>query len=414
MEKIVRKTLLIAFVAIANSSLGQQKQLEYGNIVPDVNIPSLYNTSLKSIKLSDYKGKIIILDFWSSWCGSCIKGLERLNNLQDRFKNEIKIIPVNYQTKDFVKKFWMTNSSTKNLKLFTVTDDKRLTALFPHVALPFEVWIDKEGKYLGTTELEYANENEINSLLKGNQPRWLPISAKRNPDFKKSIISQPGEIQKSSYSLFVPFSPGFKEGIKISVDSIKRQVRITCINFTPFGLYGTTLQTTPEINSTKRMSINVKDTTKLRYYKTSGYHNVWDRINRVSYELQWPLDNGFTYSNALMKMRSDLNQFFKLNGRISTHLVKYLKLVRLKSTDSREISGRNISQQTIDGVILFLNTFQNLPIIESSLDIDKKQTIVFDFNANDNLDEINQKLKVNGFQLIPAEDLLSFFELTDE
>lgn len=48
------------------------------------------------------------------------------------------------------------------------------------------------------------------------------------------------------------------------------------------------------------------------------------------------------------------------------------------------------------------------------MDIDKKQTIVFDFNANDNLDEINQKLKVNGFQLIPAEDLLSFFELTDE
>ncbi len=40
----------------------------------------------KVIKLSDYKGKIVLLNFWASWCGPCRAEMPTLTKLQDRYK----------------------------------------------------------------------------------------------------------------------------------------------------------------------------------------------------------------------------------------------------------------------------------------------------------------------------------------
>ena len=46
----------------------------------------------KTIKLSDYKGKVVIIDFWATWCPPCRKGIPDLISIQNDYKNDVVII----------------------------------------------------------------------------------------------------------------------------------------------------------------------------------------------------------------------------------------------------------------------------------------------------------------------------------
>ncbi|MGE5807207.1 MAG: TlpA family protein disulfide reductase [Ignavibacteria bacterium] len=71
----------------------------------------LKTTDNKDLKLSDYKGKIVILDFWATWCGPCRMSVPDLIAIQKEFKNDVVIIGISLDietAKDvipFIKEF---------------------------------------------------------------------------------------------------------------------------------------------------------------------------------------------------------------------------------------------------------------------------------------------------------------------
>ncbi len=55
---------------------------------------TLTSTNGKQINLSDYKGKIVILDFWATWCAPCRKGIPDLIEIQKQYKDNVVIVGI--------------------------------------------------------------------------------------------------------------------------------------------------------------------------------------------------------------------------------------------------------------------------------------------------------------------------------
>lgn len=139
-----------------------------------------------NFKFGDMKGRIIIFDFWSTTCKSCIENIPHMEQIQEKYPNELAIILVNSKrNKDTPRRINATMQRYKeqykyDIGLFTILDDTLLTTLFPHNAIPSTAWISKEGIYMGNTMSNEVNEQHIESVLKTGKSNMAVTQIYRN------------------------------------------------------------------------------------------------------------------------------------------------------------------------------------------------------------------------------------------
>ncbi|RYD93510.1 MAG: TlpA family protein disulfide reductase [Sphingobacteriales bacterium] len=114
--------------------------------------------------LNNYKGKLIILDFWASWCSSCLQQFPKLDSLQVRFKDAVQILLVNPNIKGDTQA--KMQGRLKGYGLTSITFNDSLKKLFPYEFIPHYVWLDGEGKLLAITTANMVNEATIKGYLK--------------------------------------------------------------------------------------------------------------------------------------------------------------------------------------------------------------------------------------------------------
>ena len=67
------------------------KKLAVGTEAPDFTLPDING---KQLKLSSLRGKYVVLDFWGSWCGWCIKGMPEMKNYYKKYAGKFEILGV--------------------------------------------------------------------------------------------------------------------------------------------------------------------------------------------------------------------------------------------------------------------------------------------------------------------------------
>ncbi|TDS06815.1 TlpA family protein disulfide reductase [Sphingobacterium paludis] len=175
--------LLFSVLASAQSTAHQtsgngpldNKTLSVGDSVPE----ELWNMALEvvnhpsgkqTIKLGDFSNKkMIILDFWATWCVPCIRSLHHLDSIQHELKNELQIIPVSAQKKKTIVPFL----SNRKISLISVVSDSLLIQYFPHLTVPHHVWIEN-GVVTAITHDAYSSRANISSRLKEQAVKTLP------------------------------------------------------------------------------------------------------------------------------------------------------------------------------------------------------------------------------------------------
>ena len=119
------------------------KQLDKGKAAPTF---TLKNTEGKQVSLSDFKGKVVYLDFWASWCKPCMREVPHAKKLKAKLSGESVVFL--YISADISKKMWKRAIEKKQIKgihLIAPGMNHSIVKAYNAQAIPRYVIIDKEG-----------------------------------------------------------------------------------------------------------------------------------------------------------------------------------------------------------------------------------------------------------------------------
>ena len=173
-QKITKIFILFFCFSIFSSISQTNEDIPLNNIaINETPIPVssiiFEDFSGNKINLKDFKGKLLIINFWATWCAPCKKEMPSLDRL---YKNEnfnnLKVFAINMEQPNKLKtKKFFTDLNIKNLKIFF---DYNLNFVkeFKLRGVPTTLLINKKGEEFARIigEVDFENKKFVNWLLK--------------------------------------------------------------------------------------------------------------------------------------------------------------------------------------------------------------------------------------------------------
>jgi thiol-disulfide isomerase/thioredoxin len=140
------------------------RKLTMGNPVPDL---ELETPEGKKISISSLKGKVVLVDFWASWCKPCRQENPNVVKLYDKYKaKDFEILGVSL---DNDKDRWIKAIADDKLSWKHISDLKgwqsKACSTFNVSSIPFTLLIDKEGKLIAKGLRGEALENKLKEIF---------------------------------------------------------------------------------------------------------------------------------------------------------------------------------------------------------------------------------------------------------
>lgn len=371
--------------------------------------------------LAHLKGKWLILDFWATYCQACINAMPLLNQLQEKFRDQLNIIVVTSENEEKVGSLLRRSEFTKNNKLPFLVEDTVYSKLFPHRIIPHEIWIDPEGVVRAITSGEDVNADNISRMLAGSRSQML---------LKRDVVGWRGDqgyIEaaadgKTLYrSVLRKYEPGVPTTGYYKWDSLQHSTlrHVSFYNYTPLQMFYSLFMRCREhavgnLNP-YRFVIDIRDRDTRQRYIDEGakipfaprnfpylkWNSKFDynNDNCYIYHLTLPgfVDDSVSFFNDVM---NDLNRYFPIRARIEKRPVSSLVIVcrdvpaalqKLAEADFKnrpKIDGEAITlkKRGISDFIRVMKYFRAPPIIdETHIPDSVKLNIQINFSSSANL-----------------------------
>jgi uncharacterized protein (TIGR03435 family) len=177
-------------------------------------------------QLSQLKGKVIILEFWATWCSPCVAVIPHMNQLAHEFKTEdVVFLSITDDDEDRLNSFL----SKRPLEgIIGIDGERKSWRAFGVPSIPHTIVIDKSGRILGATSPENVTSDTIKEALAGRTP-VLPPKQGVEPDldWDKHLIEWQDGVPPAIYAIIKPIktttSGAMVEPSRVTADGVSLQ-----------------------------------------------------------------------------------------------------------------------------------------------------------------------------------------------
>jgi thiol-disulfide isomerase/thioredoxin len=120
----------------------------------------------KTVNMADYKGKVIFLNFWATWCMPCVAELPSIEKLHSQFKDDVAFLLISNESSEKVKNYHTKKEYTVP---FHIQDSESvIPQQYYHQGIPTTFIINKNGKIVkASSGAEDWDDDEFIEVLKG-------------------------------------------------------------------------------------------------------------------------------------------------------------------------------------------------------------------------------------------------------
>ena len=140
----------LALIVILAGCYSGSRPTRIGTQAPDFTVKD----DARSVSLHDLKGKIVVLNFWATWCPPCVEEMPSLVALQSKMKDKITVLAVSVDVDEGAYKKFLKDHG---VDLLTVRDpDEKSNTLYGTFKYPETYVIDRDGvvrrKFIGPVD----------------------------------------------------------------------------------------------------------------------------------------------------------------------------------------------------------------------------------------------------------------------
>lgn len=407
---IVLALLCLNFWAVAQESI---TPIKLGDKLPHAfwqREHTVYeNGQTSKQNLSAYKGKLLILDFWATWCGSCITAMTKLDALKSQFKDQINVISITGQNAKEILAFQKKGISPKTTVLKSIIADIDLKEHFPHLSLPHLIMIDSTGVVNAISSTSEITATTITAMLSGKYEQSWP---KNDFNYKNPLIvinEKEGSFadKKLLYAVVGRYKAGLSPINGETVDSLNGTVRTFLLNQTVHSLFNNL--GTPAYFPENRMVYEIGNRELFRYKTTDGDFKTWLAANAYSFESVYPLH--IPKEQRQVMIRQQLNNFLGIDGRVEKRVKKCWVIVESAAGNNTVLHKDKTTHpdQTmpIQQLVWQMNSQVSHPIVVS--EVSRKVSLPRHFIELNDLDLLRISLQPYGLNIIEDQRQLDFF-----
>ena len=359
----MKKTLLATFVILTNAVFAQTFMSQtdppmLGKVCPEFSMSIITSKGTeKNLALSELHGKIVILEFWATYCAPCIPFLKHFDKLQAQFGDAIKFIAVSEENRDKVDAF-ITKRENKNIT-YAMDWGHKLNDMFYHHFIPHTVVIDQDGIVKA-----FCSPDEIDQFVIAKLINREPVAFNMKHEYQEASYTQStGVLQNYDQPISVKNPKNQTYRIELSNYKEGKATEFIKESSTEYKFINCPLTLIYQIlydKKSSRVLLEVSDKSKYSFENNNLYClelNIPDYIGKNIQEIGL----------------QQLETLFSLKSKIETRIQKVFSIqksnlqVTVSSTDSTGIIQKGL---TIKDLMNYLESnpqlVNNLPVINES------------------------------------------------
>jgi thiol-disulfide isomerase/thioredoxin len=418
-----------------------------GDSCPSFLLKNLHYCDKRIARSVEFKGKPLILDFFSVGCKACFMSFPELNRLRQQFEGRVKFILVGKMSPGLQKQY-ENYKEHYHLDLAVDYDDSTIWNQFGVIRVPHTVWIDSRGIIQHITTPFALTTERINLFLEGKEMS-LNVNDNRKDssypdrwignfdyffDYKKplliggnggsdSLFLYRSILSKWDYRCSFWQHPYFNTGNKTRI----QEIGVTLGKL--FNLaYGDTVDfLTPRYKDEENIPNHYGDwATQPIVESTRKYLFDYDQDsteNMFSYSLILPDSNASTHRMQRM-MQRDLQNYFSMYATVEIRKMPCWKIIAngkaylLKTKGGAPVfegnfSGFTLQNQPVHSLMLEIwSYFQREPVMIDATGINYHIDLKLDAVMTD-INEVRKALQKKGLDLVPGEKEMKVIVVRD-